>query len=397
MGPMRWAPLTLVALACRGDRPAQGPASGNGSAAPTVAVTDVAPVTGPGDAGAADGPGDGATAGGGPLVITAAGVGPLDAATRPDPAALRALVPGFEVLAEHHDSKDSHERPAYDSLWLSEAGQRVAELVVESGAVHQIAIDSASRFATAAGIAVGASGAALAAAYPDLGCAFAFRHRRAGAIADARVLACRTAALPRVSFELSETGLKDRKPIRAAAIAGQTVESIVWQAPDRILALPRASRTISATGVGPLTATTPATIAGVRAALPDFEVVAATREYGEGFTDETIDVMSGGEIALRVVHEDGRLTEILVQDDGFATASGVAVGSTVRELAGDERGVRCESAMPYDDTWQLWCTALSQPNLQFVVDDEGIRREGEISVRAIARRLITEIVWQPRR
>jgi hypothetical protein len=323
-------------------------------------------------------------------------VGPLNGTTTPDQATLRALVPGLDVSIEHHGRKASSERPDYDSIWLADGNDRVAELVVESGAIYQIAIDSGTRFATAAGITVGATGNVLSNAYPDLTCQFAMRHRRAGAIQDARVLACETRALPSVSFELTAGKRKDRGKIRPAAIATHAIESIVWLAPDRIQALPRASRTISPNGIGPFTTATPMTVDAVRAAFPGFEVVPGTRSYGEGFTDDTIDILSGGEVVLRLINEDGHLSEILVESSGFATSSGIAVGATVRELASKEHNVSCESAMPYDDTWELWCTAPGQPHVQFVISDDSIRREGNIEARAIARRTIAEIIWLPR-
>jgi hypothetical protein len=382
---MRWCALALVAVACRGDATAPDPTPPAATAPPPV-LADAAP---------ADAPAPDAGEPGAPLTITTTGVGPLTAATRPED--VRGLVPGLEVAIEHHPHKDGADRPDYDSIWLSEAGERVAELVIESGQVFQIAVDKGMRFATVAGITVGATGNVLAAAYPDLACQFALRHRRAGAIADPRVLSCTSHKLPGVSFELSQGKLKDRRsPIRPAAIASHTIESIVWLAPDRLQALPRTVRTISALGVGPFTAATAMTVDAVRAALPGFEVVAGTRSYGEGFTDDTIDIHAGGETVLRLVHEDGHLSEIRVEVAGFATASGITVGATVRELAGVERDLRCESSMPYDDTWELWCTAPGQPSVQFVVDDDSIRREGSVEPRRIAGRRIAQIIWLPR-
>jgi hypothetical protein len=397
--------ICVCALACRGDATSPAPPPSSTAERPaairdaTLAITptdaaagDAAPAPAPADAA----PDNASAVASGPFTITSTGVGPLNASTPPDQVAVRARVPGLDVSIEHHEQKASYERPDYDSIWLVDGRDRVAELVIESGAIYQIAIDSGTRFATTAGITVGATGNVLTNAYPDLTCQFAMRHRRAGAIQDARVLACETRALPSVSFELTAGKLKDRGKIRPAAIATHAIESIVWLAPDRIQALPRASRMISPNGVGPFTTATPMQVDAVRAAFPGFAVVTGTRSYGEGETDDTIDILSGGEIVLRLINEDGHLSEILVESSGFATPSGITVGSTVRELASKERNVSCESSMPYDDTWELWCTTPGQPHVQFVIGDDSIRREGNIAVRAIARRTIAQILWLPR-
>src|SRR6185295_12538373 len=205
---MRGCAVVILAFACRGDATSPGPAPSSATPESPAAGRDAAPAD---TAPAADAaPVSPPAASAGPFTITSTGVGPLNGSTTPDQATVRSLVPGLDVSLEHHERKVSSERPDYDSIWLVDGADRVAELVVESGAIYQIAIDNGARFATAAGITVGATGNVLANAYPDLTCQFAMRHRRAGAIQDARVLACETRALPSVSFELTAGKRKDR-------------------------------------------------------------------------------------------------------------------------------------------------------------------------------------------
>ena len=91
---------------------------------------------------------------------------------------------------------------------------------------------------------------------------------------------------------------------------------------------------------------------------------------------------------------------IEVDEPMFATESGIAVGSTVTELAAKVADIKCvyETYDPEADAERversLRCDSEKLPRVLFEIDYEKFKGpEGKVSTKTIAKRKIIQIVW----
>ena len=158
------------------------------------------------------------------------------------------------------------------------------------------------------------------------------------------------------------------------------------------------STEITSTGVGPITAKH-IDEDDYRKLLVGMTVTTRHQE-GEDFMYDEYIVKKGAAQILRAVVSDRSLFKIEVTDPMFATAAGVAVGTTVGEAAAKMKDLRCafETYDPEADAERvdkaLRCEAASLPHVMFEIDLGGFKgAEGNVSPKTIATRKIVEIVW----
>lgn len=168
-----------------------------------------------------------------PTTISSAGVGPLGAKTPDDRDAITALLPGLTVELERNEG-EGHDLGEYT---VNQGDRRVLFVVMDryrDGDHKMFRIDvSDPMFATASGIAVGATVGALAAKHPDTVCRFERYDPEADIYAVERRLFCETPALPHVAFELDPEGWRDEPAqIPVARLAERKLQEIVWVNPE---------------------------------------------------------------------------------------------------------------------------------------------------------------------
>jgi hypothetical protein len=158
------------------------------------------------------------------------------------------------------------------------------------------------------------------------------------------------------------------------------------------------STTITSGGVGPLTAKH-IDVDDYKRLLTGMTVTANHREGEDFMFDEYIATKGKTEI-LRAVIADRSVFKIEVDDPMFATAAGIAVGTTVGEAVDKMKDLKCvyETYDPEADAERversLRCDAASLPQVMFEIDLAGFKGpEGNIGIKAIAKRKITQIVW----
>ena len=161
---------------------------------------------------------------------------------------------------------------------------------------------------------------------------------------------------------------------------------------------PGLATTITADGVGPITAkaTDEDDFAKL---LPGFKISSEHHE-AEDYSYDEITATKDGKPMLRAVVTSSGLFKIVVLDPMFATTAGVAVGTTVEELAVKIKDTTCvfETYDPQADAERveraLRCKAPSLENVAFEIDHDKYKgKEGKVAVKAIAARKIIEIVW----
>jgi hypothetical protein len=159
--------------------------------------------------------------------ITPDGVGPITART--DPARLRRLFPGLELVRRHDEGEDH----AFDELTLSRGGRAALRVIVDEfkSSSQPFRVDVFDpMFTTPTGLSVASTVAEVAAALPDLGCRYA-RFADNPEHFD-RALSCRSARLPRISFELDPRGFRGPEgKVEVAAFADRTFARIIWMPP----------------------------------------------------------------------------------------------------------------------------------------------------------------------
>ncbi|HEY5949201.1 MAG TPA: hypothetical protein VIV40_27095 [Kofleriaceae bacterium] len=180
------------------------------------------------------------------------------------------------------------------------------------------------------------------------------------------------------------------QPIDAAS-ADAAVDAVVVDAAVM-------STTITPTGVGPITDKN-IDEDDYKQLLVGFTIKTEHREAEDYNFDEYIASKDGKKI-LRAVITDRSLFKIEVDDPMFATAAGVAVGTTVGDAAEKMKDLRCvfEIYDPQADAERveksLRCDAPSLPQVMFEVDLKGFKgAEGSVAPKSIAKRKIVQIVW----
>lgn len=215
--------LALAMLvACRG---------GGGGAAPRdPGSATTSPTASPTTAGGGGAAAPAAPAASTSVLISPAGVGPLNAAT--DPRAVAALLPGMIAKTEHAEAEDY----SYDDIAISDraGGAPVLHVIVDrmrdERSIFRVDVVG-PRFATAKDIRVGSSVGELAAAYPDAACTRATYSENPEGFD--RALFCESKSLPNVWFHLDPDALKgpDGK-VAIGKLATLELDRILWRRPD---------------------------------------------------------------------------------------------------------------------------------------------------------------------
>lgn len=181
---------------------------------------------------------------------------------------------------------------------------------------------------------------------------------------------------------------------RVVAIDATVADAAVDAAPDAAT-LPL---TITSDGVGPITAKVKDEEQFGKL-LPGFTVKSERRE-AEDYAFDEITASKGATQILRAVIQDKALFKVEVDDPMFATASGVAVGTTVADLVAKLPDTKCvyEKYDAEADAERvdraLRCESAGLPQVLFEIDYAGFKGpEGAVSTKAIGKRKIVQIVW----
>jgi hypothetical protein len=194
--------------------------------------------------------------------------------------------------------------------------------------------------------------------------------------------------------------------LAALAACGSSRTSGPITAADPATAAPKRAfaTTISSTGVGPLGARTPDDKDVIAGLLPGLTVELNRNEAEDHDVDEYT-IKQGDKVVLFVVMDRYRssaneMFRIDVFDPMFATATGIAVGSTVGALAAKHPDTACklERYDPDADIYRvdrrLYCETPAVPNVAFDLDPESWRDPpAQIPVRKLADRKIQQISW----
>ncbi|MBA3538184.1 MAG: hypothetical protein H0T79_01010 [Deltaproteobacteria bacterium] len=379
--PVRLAvTLSLIAAgaACKKTEPPTP--TGAGSGGPVIIVgSGSGSGSAPADASSPDASGIGFA-----TTITPDGVGPITAKTPPTTVA--SLFPGLEV---EHDIQETEASKA-EYFNFSKSTQPVLSVVVDdftdANAIFKVVITD-PMFATATGIGVSSTIMDLAKKHPDTKCYFEKYDAEADAERVEQRLFCEAASLPRLSFQLAGEMMKGKPgEVGLNVLARQAITQIVWLPGARVTVPTGSLGTITPTAVGPITATTPTTVEAIKQLLPTLEVATEAA---------VINVTRKDNPVLAIGIADKGASSIRIFDSGFATASGIAVGSTVAQLAAKETGVTCQFDAP---ELALTCVAKSQPTLRFAVAVGNFKGKDGASVptKTIGTRKVEAITWKAR-
>jgi len=193
-------------------------------------------------------------------------------------------------------------------------------------------------------------------------------------------------------------GKKQSSPKRDAAAVVPADAAVADASIDAAPDAPSMSTTITSDGVGPITADTN-DVEDFERLMPGY---AANSEHhaAEDYSYDEIRVTKNKVQILRAVVQDNTLFKIEVDDATFATASGVAVGTTVADLAAKIADIKCvyETYDPEADAERvdrsLRCDSEKLPRVLFEIDYENFKGpEGKVGTKTIAKRKVVQIVW----
>jgi hypothetical protein len=146
------------------------------------------------------------------LLFTPDQVGPFRRSTEATVEAATALMPGERWMRDEGGDAESND--------VTITGGGLTLYRGDDGKIAAIQIDSGD-YATAAGIRIGSTVAALKRAYADLRCALE--------IAEVDELLCRSPDLPSIDFHIDLEGPElEEGDVPVDQIAGRQIESIVW-------------------------------------------------------------------------------------------------------------------------------------------------------------------------